>query len=414
MVKDTEVLPLTWAQEAWMAGPPRLGVDDVWRHDVSVPLELPANTTPDDIEAAMGRVIARFPTLRARFTRTATGGLAQDIVPRREVAQRPFAPNVVVRLPRPGRSRAAVTVAVPHAFVDIAGAAALVGAIREEVLCPGERPEQQDLRRIVAFERSERAARQSARGIAHLVTTARMADSLGLEASSPYAELLKGHGLRCDGRWLSQVLWSRWPGSRVTRAAVMLSLNLIALRRTFDSPKSWLAIRTANRSSDEDLSFVGLTTRYGWLVEGADPSLDFRNMVRRSASALMESSLLTRFDPRRADEELTTADLTRYPAFYFNYWEDPGARRPGPPGSGAASPGELDAASGERLVMPLGVWHFEVNYYAADDLSTLIVKYDGDRFTEGHAQQLVSFLREAAVLLHKNPRVTVAELLDLP
>lgn len=449
MTSRAEVLPLTWAQQAWMSGPPPLDTDDVWRHAVAIPVSLPPAVGKRDVEEAVARLIRRFPTLRARLVRIGSEQFRQEIpsapgadsadaadlsavaplvvaMPSRddhlpeerigEIRQHRDIPNMAVLLPPPHTPGERATITVPHAFVDAGGAAALAAAFNEEIAAPGRHPEDQTLHHIVEFERSELGRRISRSAIDHLLSTARVADELNLTGSSVPQGRQSGFGIKGSGRWLAATLMSMWPGSRTSRAAALLALNLIAYRRLFGDERFWVSLRAANRSTPAELSFVGLTTRFGWLVDGAEPGMDFRGVVRRVSASLMESVAHSRYEHRAATKALADAGLTRCPTFYFNYWEAPGIRPAGSAGDevlSAADSWELDPNLFEHHRMPFGIYEFEFNCYIENGIATLVVKYDGDRFSREDAELLVSFLKAAIPVIKKDPRVRVADLLEL-
>jgi hypothetical protein len=428
-----------------MAGPPPLDTEDVWRHAVSVPLRLPPEVGKKDVEEAAARLIRRFPTLRARFVRSGPEQFRQEIpsVPRLdsadaaelpaveplvvtmpsgddhlseerigEIRQHRDIPNMAVLLPPPRTPGGRAVLTVPHAFVDAGGAAALAAACHEEVTTPSRGPEDRTLHHIVEFERSEPGRRASRSAIDHLLSMARSADELNLTGSSVPQGRHDGFGIKGSGRWLAATLMSMWPGSRTSRAAALLALILIAYRRLFGDEKFWMALRTANRSTPGELSFVGLTTRFGWLIDGAQPGMDFRRLVRRVSASLMESTAHSRYEPSAATRALTEAGLTRCPTYYFNYWEAPDIGQAGE----ESLPGdswELDPSLFEHHRMPFGIYEFEFNCYVEKGIATLVVKYDGDCYLREDAERLVSFLKTAIPVIKKDPRVRVADLLEL-
>ncbi len=438
---EPALLPLTWAQQAWVTGPPILDRTDAWRHEVSVPVRLTSQRTHDRITAALARLVTKHPALRAQLCGTPGTGLRQRVLPADSVelaeqireyavfsaavdggyppdqlsahvaalAAADVAPNVTVMMPAPGSRRQAM-LSVAHSFVDAGGAAVLAAALRDELRAPGEGQPQDGLYRTLEFENSRAAAVLSASGVRHRISMARLATEYGY-TDLPSADVKRDvPAVRFSSRTIFQLLARAGQGSRLSRSAMMLSLTLIAYNAVLRRRGVLVATPVANRPARGN-DFVGLAMTTGWLADGARHDEPVADLTRRIAARMAQCARHGRFDPQHAHSELTRLDLPTRPELYYNYWEQPDTawiiarehtgrtdlprRVPGPtmlPSGGSGCP-------------------FEVNVYVVDQLATIQLKYDDVVFTRPMVEQFVGSMTHAMAQVHREPVVSVADLL---
>jgi hypothetical protein len=443
-----DTIPLTWAQQAWLAGPPRLDEHDAWRHDMDLPVPVPPGLTADLAATVTGRLVESYPPLRARLCRAPDGTIRQQVSPPDDpaladtvrrlavctfdraggdpadqlcrqvelMADRPAGPNMALMLPARPRPGGTATLRLAHAFVDRWAADALVasfaGLTRSTV--DNGRPSTQDLLyRRIAFERGAAGAELSARAVRHLMRTAAAAVRFGLvDTQRPVA---KGDVPACHSTstGLFQLLAKVGSGSPLSRAAVLLGLALVAYCGVRDRSGAWLAVNVANRRSADDQAFVGMTIQNGWLLHRCAPGVRFADLVRELAGRLVDCVRHGRYDPDRATAELDRHDLPRLPNFYFNYAEGTDARRRG--GRSPLDGGELDLGAFRWNTLPAaGAGSpLEFNAYAASDAVGLTLKYDDTVFTRAAIGRLIGFLRAATTAVLTDPDVPVMALLAM-
>lgn len=435
---DGGVLPLSWAQRAWLAGPPLLDEHDAWLHQIVTSVRVPVDFAAEQAVAMLHRLVRSYPSLRSRLWRRSDGTIAQhvidpddpslsDSIRRLAVVVRdpdggepapavgPGVPNIALVLPagEPRDATATMTLRLPHAFIDGGGLNALLSSF-DHMVRSGESPQPQDLLyRRIAFERSADGAAMSAAAVRHLRRTASTAVRLGLvDAQRP---VVKGEVPACMGasHALFQLLARFGSGSRLLRASVLLSVAMLAYCGMRERNGAWVAVNVANRMSADDKAFVGMTIQNGWMVHGFTPDVRFTDLVRIVAARSVECAQYGRYDPDAAACELADAGLPRLPNFYFNYVEPPDSRwRCEPePITGA----ELDPRSRrfkwERQQAAGGGCPFEFNAFTAPQSIGMILKYDDKVFGRADVTRFIDFLRSVTVTVARDPDVPVTDLL---
>jgi hypothetical protein len=408
------VLPLSWAQRAWLAGPPRLDEHDAWLHEIVTPVRVPVGLTPDQAATLLHHLVRSYPSLRSRLWRQPDGTIAQHVVdPDDPSLAEPGVPNIALVLPPPGRPDATATIRLAHAFVDGGGLNALLSSLHH-MIRSGVPPRPQDLLyRRIDFERGAAGAALSAAAVRHLRQTASTA--VGLDLVDTQRPVVKGEVPACMGtsHALFQLLARFGSGSRLLRASVLLSVAMLAYCGMRDRNGAWVAVNVANRMSADDRAFVGLTIQNGWLVHGLTSDVRFVDLVRAVAARSVECARHGRFDPDAAAAELADSGLPRLPNFYFNYVEPPTARwRCGPEPITAT---ELDTRN-RRFRWELhqaagGGCPLEFNAFAAAQSIGLILKYDDTVFSRADITRFVDVLRTVTVAVARNPDVPVTDLL---
>lgn len=334
----TNPIPLTWAQQSWVLGPPLMSEDDAWRHDLTTSLLLPTTVAAEMVHAVVRRLVRRYPPLRSRFVRASNGTLAQLVVPmtdeptiddiagmavvpadhRKTVVDQvarhisgwaglTATPNLVVLLGQQTGGSRSVGFAAAHAFVDVAGLAAAVTAFQDELRSPAADDEQDAIARITRFEASAEAARISARCIDRLAATARAAADAGVLESVVERDKADINACVHQSGPLFRALAS-WQ-SRLNRAATALSLGLIGYCGLRGRPGAWVVSPSANRLSKEEQQIVGLLMRSSWLLLEPRPDELFADLVQRAAGRLVLCMRNCRFDPAAALAEIARLDL---------------------------------------------------------------------------------------------------------
>lgn len=421
------VLPLTWAQQAWLAGPPLLDEHDAWLHEIVMPVRVPIGLTPEQAGTVLHQLIQSYPALRSRLWRRPDGTIAQhvddphdptlpDRIRRLAIAVgtpnpvRAERPNIALVLPS-GDDTA--TIRLPHAFIDGGGVNSLLAAFHELIRF-GTPPRPQDLLyRRIAFERSASGAAVSAAAVRYLRETAATAVDLGLvDTQRP---VVKGEVPACMGtsHALFQLMARFGSGSRLLRASVLLCVAMLAYCGIRDRNGAWVAVNVANRLSTEDHEFVGMTIQNGWLVHDFTPEVRFTDLVHTVAARSVQCVRHGRYDPEAATHELDASSVPRLPNFYFNYVEPPDIRwQCGPePITGVG----LDARSRRFRWEPHQAagagCPFEFNAFAAEQSIGLILKYDDKVFTRADIIHFVDHLRSTIVTVAGDPHVRVTNLL---
>jgi hypothetical protein len=424
------VIPLTWAQQAWLAGPPRLDEHDAWLHEIAMPVRLPLDCTPDQAVTMLHQLIQSYPSLRSRLWRRPDGTLAQHVVdpndpslldsirrlavtvgePPNPLRQRTEPPNIALTLPSGG---ATATIRLPHAFIDGGGVNALLASLNE-LIRSGTPPHPQDLLyRRIAFERSASGAAMSAAAVRYLKRTA--ATAVDLDLVDTQRPVVKGEVPACMGtsHALYQLLARFGSGSRLLRASVLLSVAMLAYCAIRDRNGAWVAINVANRMSTEDQKFVGMAIQNGWLVHSFKPEVRFVDLVSTIATRSVQCVQHGRYDPNAATHELNSANLSQLPNFYFNYVEPQNTQwrcEPEPITGAGLDPRsrrfrwEPHQAAGAGC--PL-----EFNAYAAPQSIGLILKYDDKVFTGTDIIHFIDYLRSAIVTVARDPQAPITNLL---
>lgn len=440
----TDTTPLSWAQQAWLAGPPRLDEHDGWRHDMDLPVPVPPDLTPDLAASVLLRLVRSYPPLRARLCPTPEGRIGQQVGRpddpaladtvrrlavftfdrgggepadqlRRQVeslTDAPAGPNAVLMLPARARPGGTATLRLAHAFVDGWSANALVASFVNLARSGAPPPIPQDLLyRRIAFERGPAGDALSARAVRHLVRVASAACRLDLADAQRHVG--KGDvpaGLSTSDS-LFQLLARVGSGSRLSRAAVLLSLALVAYCGMRGRSGAWLAVNVANRTSSDDRAFIGMAIQNSWLLHRLTPGVRFAGLVREVAGRLSECVRHGRYDPDRAEDELDRQGLPRLPNCYFNYAEAHDVRwRCDPsPIEGA----ELDPAGFRWRTLPAGGAGspLEFNAFAASGAVGLALKYDDTVFSTADITRLIGLLRSVTTAVVADPNVRVTELL---
>jgi hypothetical protein len=434
------VLPLSWAQRAWLAGPPRLDEHDAWLHEIVMPVPVPVGFAPEQAVTMLDQLVRSYPSLRSRLLRRPDGTIAQHVVDpndpslpdsirRLAVARRdpdggepanqswrrvePAVPNIALVLPAGEPRDTTATIRLAHAFVDGGGLNALLSSFNH-MMRSGVPPRPQDLLyRRIAFERSAAGAAMSAAAVRHLTQTASAAVQLDL--ADTQRPVVKGEVPACMGtsHALFQLLARFGSGSRLLRASVLLCVAMLAYCGMRDRNGAWVAVNVANRMSADDKAFVGMTIQNGWLVHGFTPGVRFADLVRAVAARSVECARHGRYDPDVATRELDDSGLPRLPNLYFNYVEPPDARwrcRPEPITAAELDPRsrrfkwELQQAAG-------GGCPFEFNAFTAPQSIGLILKYDNKMFTRADITRFIDFLRFVTVTVARDPEVSVTDLL---
>jgi hypothetical protein len=433
-------LPLSWAQRAWLAGPPRLDEHDAWLHEIVMPMRVPIGFAPEQAVTMLDQLVRSYPALRSRLWRRPDGTIAQHVVDPNDPAlpdrirrlavvvrdpdggeptdrpwrrDEPGVPNIALVLPTREPSDTTATIRLAHAFVDGGGLNALLSSFHH-LIRSGVPPRPQDLLyRRIDFERSAAGAAMSAAAVRYLTQTASTAVQLDLvDTQRP---VVKGEVPACMGtsHALFQLLARFGSGSRLLRASVLLCVAMLAYCGMRDRNGAWVAVNVANRMSADDKAFVGMTIQNGWLVHGFTPDVRFGDLVRAMAARTVECARHGRYDPDAATRKLDGAGLPRLPNFYFNYVEPPDARwRCGPePITGT----ELDPRS-RRFKWELqqaagGGCPFEFNAFTASQSIGLILKYDDKIFTRADITRFIDLLRFVTVTVAGDPDVSVTGLL---
>jgi hypothetical protein len=431
--------PLTWAQEAWLAGPPRMDETDAWRHNVDVSVDVRGVIGSDHLRNTVRRLVQTYPTLRSRLRTGPVGSLVQVVDPPdsqsvaeavarwgvrefraedpagpkeqlrqhvTELAKDPYAPNLAVMLVPSPNARTRLLLAAAHAFVDAGGAHAIAADLKT-ALVTWERPEQTTIFRTLDFERSESGAETSDRAVRYLADAAETAQNKGFGESESQRRKEDINGCRISSRWMRQLLARTAPNSRLLRAAVMCSLGLVSYCAMRGREGACVATNVANRTTPEDADFVGLAFRTGWFTEELDPGMSFQSLIRRAASHLMSCSQHGRFDRTQAIETLARRGVHWRPSFYVNYFEAPGMGW----GAGPWPTLESEWNRPEWEKKPAGPWAFEFNGYINGDSMSIIVKFDETEFSMGEANRFVSILRAVSLMVADNHAVRVGELL---
>ena len=421
-MNPARTVPLSWAQRAWMLGPPTLTESDGWRHDLGATVAIPRHVDVGSVEAALATLIRTYPALRARLVPGPDGVLRQEIASTAPAGVR-IAPAELdpVRTAAVARGAASsanigaavqydgpgtkITLAMAHAFVDGWAVGLLRGAF-EQVLGGASCSEQETLYQLLEFERSKAGAELSRRNIRRLVTVATKADRLGLLAhsagsSAQHGDLLAGIH---DSTWLLGALGAVAPPSALGRAATLLSLLYLGYSRWQGTNGAVFVTPVANRVAQEQREFVGLMMMRNWVLLDWRPTEPFRELVARTTTQLLRCTLHGRFDPPAAADELDRAGITSSPRLYFNYAEPPGFVVPAQPRS------RPETTQWRRL--PSGGVPFEFNAYVGDDGVMVITKFDETLFPAPEAERFGSCLREIAAVVCREPDVVVSRMLD--
>jgi hypothetical protein len=424
-----DVIPLSWAQQAWLAGPPRLDEHDAWLHEIATPVRVPIDFTPEQAVTILHQLVRSYPSLRSQLRRRPDGTIAQHVVDPndpslpdsiRRLAVRdpngeeptwiePAVPNIALALPAHDTT---ATIRLPHAFVDGGGLNALLSSFNHMIRCGTPPPPQDLLYRRIAFEQSAAGIAMSAAAVRYLKQTASTAVQLALvDTQRP---VVKGEVPACMGtsQALFQLLARFGSGSRLLRASVLLCVAMLAYCGMRDRNGAWVAVNLANRMSADDKAFVGMTIQNGWLVHGFTPEVRFTDLVRTVAAQQLECARHGRYNPDAATRELE--GLPQLPNFYFNYVEPPDTRWRCEPEPITAA--ELDPRS-RRFKWELqqaagGGCPFEFNAFTAPQSIGLIMKYDDKMFTRADITRFVDFLRSITVTVAADPGVPVTDLLN--
>ncbi|HEX4722126.1 MAG TPA: hypothetical protein VH333_06395 [Pseudonocardiaceae bacterium] len=414
-------VPLSWAQRAWVLGPPTLTESDGWRHDLGATIVIPRHVGVSEIKAALAVLIRTYPALRARLVSSPDGGgvLDQEIVsaapagvcvapaeldPVRTaaVARRAAigSANIGAAVQYAGAGTT-VTLAMAHAFVD-GWAVGLLRTAFEQALCPASAVAQDTLFTLLEFERSAAGVELSRRNVRRLVSVATKADRLGLlpsasaGASHEHGDLLAGIH---DSTWLLDVL--RAPPSGLARAATLLSLVYLGYCRWRGTKGAVFVTPVANRVSQEQQEFVGLMMMRNWVLLDWRPDEPFSALADRVTTQLLRCALHGRFDPVAALDELDRAGITASPRLYFNYAEPAGFVVP------PRSAPRPETTHWRRL--PSGGVPFEFNAYVGDDGVMVITKFDEALFSAAEAERFGHCLREVAALVCRSPDLPVSQ-----
>lgn len=423
-MNPVRTVPLSWAQRAWVLGPPTLTESDGWRHDLGATIGVSRYVGVDEVEAAIGVLIRTFPTLRARLVSGPDGVVRQEIISSSvagaSVVPAELDPVQTAAAARRAASASAnigaavqytgagttVTLAVAHAFVD-GWAVGLLRMAFEQALCVPSAPAQQDtLFTLLDFERSTAGGELSRRNIRRLVTVATKADQLGLlpsavsGSSHDHGDLLAGIH---DSTWLLDVLGALAPPSGLARAATVLSLVYLGYCRWRGTRGAVFVTPVANRVSQEQQEFVGLMMMRNWVLLDWRPDESFRALADRVTTQLLRCALHGRFDPVAALDELECAGITSSPCLYFNYAEPAGFVVPAPAGP------RPEATYWRRL--PSGGVPFEFNTYVGVDDVMVITKFDEALFSQAIAEGFGPCLRQIAATVCREPDLPVSRVL---
>jgi hypothetical protein len=416
-MNSVRTVPLSWAQRAWMLGPPILTEQDSWRHDLGAVMAVPRHVGITEVETALAELIHTFPALRARLLPG-----CQEILPDAPamacVAPPDLGPVETAALARSVTAGAnitaaiqhsaagtTITLAMAHAFVD-GWAVGLLRAAFEQVLRKASAPtEQSTLYRMLEFEQSTAGTELSRRNVRRLVATATRANRLGLlpadneGRSHEHGDLLAGIH---DSTWLLDVLGVLAPPSGLARAAAVMSLVYLGYCRWTGARGAVVVTPVANRVSQEQQAFVGLMMMRHWVLLDWQPDEPFRALADRVTTQLLRCALHGRFDPATARAELADAGITTSPALYFNYSEPPGFQLPPRP---AALPPET--THWRRL--PSGGVPFEFNAYLGRDDVMAITKFDESLFPPMDARRFGPCLRQVSALVSAEPDLPVGQ-----
>jgi hypothetical protein len=422
----TEPVPLSWAQQAWLTGPPRLDEHDAWLHEIGQPVRVPADFTADKAATLLQHLVQSYPPLRARLCRQPDGtivqhiaasddpSLAEDIrrwaVLTSEHQIPPSVPNIALVLP--GETTATIWLA--HAFIDGGGVNALVSSVHQ-MIRSGVPPHSQDqLYRRIAFERSASGAAMSAEAVRYLTRTASAAvDADLVDVQRP---VVKGEVPACMGtsQGMFGLMVRFGSGSRLLRASVLLCVAMLAYCGIRDRTGAWLAVNVANRGSAEEREFVGMTIQNGWLLHTFQPEAGFADLVRAVAARLVKCVHHGRYDPDTATRELDRASLPHLPNFYFNYVEPPDIQWHAHPATSTEPDMATRRFKWERHQAAGAGCPFEFNAFAATRSVGLILKYDDRVFTRTDITRFVDILRSITTTVSRNPNAPVAALLTIP
>jgi hypothetical protein len=425
-------VPLSWAQRAWLLGPPALTERDGWRHDLTAALTVPQHVDAVEVDAVLSGLIGMFPTLRARLRPDADGIMWQDIAAAAPARACPVSPslNVIqaaagaraavgedgpniaaaVQYPAPDTTR--ITLALAHAYVDGWGTN-VVRRMFELALCGADlTTEQSTLFSLLEFQDSAAGAELSRRNIARLVTVAGKAERLGLLPekadghSQEHVDLLACVRSVPNGGWLFDVLAALAPSSGMARAAAVLSLVFLGYCRWSGERGALFATPIANRISREQQEFAGLMMMRNWVLLDWRPDETFRELVRRVTTQLLRCALHGAFEPTAALTELERAGLSSTPRLYFNYSEPADFA---PPDRAESRP---DESSEMWCRLPSGGIPFEFNAYVMYDSVTVIAKYDDTVFADEQTRCFEPGLGRIAALVASAPDTRIGAVCD--
>jgi hypothetical protein len=416
-------VPLSWAQQAWLTGPPRLDEHDAWLHEIGVPVWVPADFTSDQAVTLLQRLVQSYPPLRARLCRGPDGTIAQHIlapddpsladdirrwaVQTREHQALPV-PNIALVLPGSGPGEATATIRLAHAFIDGGGVNSLVSSVHQSIRS-GVPPRAQDqLYRRIAFERGASGAAMSAEAVRYLTQTASAA--IGTDLVDVQRPVAKGEVPACMGssQGMFELMVRFGAGSRLLRASVLLCLAMLAYCGIRDRTGAWMAVNVANRMSADEREFVGMTIQNGWLMHTFPPAAGFADLVRAMAARLVKCVRHGRYDPAAATRELDRACLPHLPNFYFNYVEPPDIQWRAAPATG---PEPTRRFTWERQQAAGAGCPLEFNAFAATQSVGLILKYDDKVFTRRDITDFIDLLRSITTKVAHNPNAPVTTLL---
>lgn len=444
-MEQVRTLPLTWAQQSWMQVQ-GLTEHDAWRHEIGALVHVPRHVSVAEASDVITELAWSHPPLRARLRRAGSAVVQELIGADSRLTQSAdrLTPSVFVASPDadlnettervrtehaaagglniaavvqyPDPAKTAISVLLAHAFVDGWGVHALAGIIDQHFGGGQAIKPQSTLYDLLRFEGSASGLQHSQRNIAELIRTAKRAAELGVLPERPVG-LSSGPvdlpTIDYSNSWLPRVLISLGGGSRVLRAAAMLSLVFLAYcswtgnRRSavFQTPAS-------NRISDNEREFVGLLMMRTWVLAEWRSDETCRQLVRRLARGLVVGLTHGRFEPARAADELSRHGFDCPPQLYFNYFEpsDISTRPPAGPGR-TEIPWSQESARWKMA--PSGGVPFEYNAYIYHDRALVVTKFDLDAFGGADAGLFAHRLKRLAAALLDDPELTVGHACDL-
>ncbi|MFK0111591.1 hypothetical protein [Streptomyces sp. NPDC091217] len=383
---NNDILPLTWAQKAWQAGPHGDAFDLYWRHDCSMPFRRSVRLDASSVKAAAQQAISRHAVLRSAAVHPSVDEIVQTVLPEdisddllfreldeadvgargRDVVDvflridKNYGPNLAVALVH-GPSGSTLWLKAAHFVLDGAGMAMLARQIMDEGATPEARCSSAQHLEIVAWERGKRAGISSQRGIEKWCEHSRRACETGAASRLADAAMCSvADGSSAPLMRTSAALAGRFG---VPQSAILLSLFLVAYGNVSAAGSAWVAICSANRVLPCELDYVGLQTRNGSLfLDFRDDNEHFGSLTRRVAAGLVGATRNARHDPPRLLEEADRHGLPVDPPLFFNTAVFP------PPGRAADAVHTVDSESGDFDDLtwreaPQGRYALEMNFH---------------------------------------------------